>query len=255
LKENREAFMDAGMTAFDTVTYAKKGHIAYITLNRPMALNAFSIQMRDDLYEVMSAVLIDDEVRVALVQGAGEKAFCAGADLTEFLTAPSQNEARLIRHRRDLWRLILSIPQPLIAAIQGYCLGSGMEIAMCCDLRMASEDAEFGLPEVGLGILPGAGGTQTVTRTIGVSRALDMLLTNRWLKSDEAYRFGLVNRVVPRDDLLRTAEETADRISTFDPVVVRKIKEAVRRGIDLPLLEGLELERRLAAQVKQRDRS
>ncbi len=238
------------MNGFETIIYEKKERIGYVTLNRPRALNSYSVQMRDELYEALLAIKDDDEVRVALFQGAGEKAFCAGADLTEFLTAPSVVEARQIRARRDLWRLFVHMPQPLIAAIHGYCLGSGIEIAMCCDIRIAADDAQFGLPEVGLGILPGAGGTQTIPRVIGPSRALDMLLTSRWIKSDEAYRSGLVNRVVPKSGLLAAAEATATKIASFNPEVVRAAKEAVRRGADLPLTEGLALERLLGGKLR-----
>ena len=235
------------MDGFQTIIYEKKEQIAYVTLNRPQALNAYSVQMRDDLYEVLSAIRDDDEVRVAILKGAGDKAFCAGADLTEFLTAPSVVKARKIRAARDLWRLFLSIPQPLIAALHGYVLGSGMEIALLCDLRIASDDVVFALPEVGLGIIPGAGGTQTLPRIIGLSWSLDMLLTNRRLTSDEAYRIGLVNRVVPRAKLLPTAESMARKIASFDPAAVRKAKEAVLRGLDLSLSDGLDLEKRLAS--------
>lgn len=235
------------MDGFQTVIYEKKDHIGYVTLNRPQALNAYSVQMRDDLYEVLSAIKDDDEVRVAIVKGAGDKAFCAGADLTEFLTAPSVVEARRIRAVRDLWRLFLSIPQPLIAALHGYVLGSGMEIALFCDLRIASDDVLFGLPEVGFGIIPGAGGTQTLPRIMGLSWSLDMLLTNRRLTSDEALCIGLVNRVVPRAELLPTVEGIARTIASFEPTAVRKAKEAVLRGADLPLPDGLDLERRLAS--------
>lgn len=234
------------MDGFQTVTYEKKDHIGYVTLNRPQALNAYSVQMRDDLYEVLSAIKDDDEVRVAIVKGAGDKAFCAGADLTEFLTAPSVVEARRIRAVRDLWRLFLSIPQPLIAALHGYVLGSGMEIALFCDLRIASDDVLFGLPEVGFGIIPGAGGTQTLPRIMGLSWSLDMLLTNRRLTGDEALGVGLVNRVVPRAELLPTVEGIARTIASFEPAAVRKAKEAVLRGADLPLSDGLNLERLLA---------
>ena len=241
------------MNGFETILYEKKEHIAYVTLNRPQALNAYSVQMRDDLYEVLRAIKDDDEVRVAIVKGAGDKAFCAGADLKEFLTAPSAIEARQIRFRRDLWKLFLSIPQPLIAAVHGYVLGSGMEIAACCDIRIASEDAVFGLPEVGLGIIPGAGGTQTIPRLIGVSRSLEMLLTNRWIPADEAYRFGLVNRVVPKGEHIKTAEEMARKIASFDPEAVRRAKEAITRGIDMSLQEGLELEKRLILKRRSSD--
>jgi enoyl-CoA hydratase/carnithine racemase len=241
------------MNGFETVLYEKKGHIASVTLNRPRALNAYSIQMRDDLYEVLRAIKDDDEIRVAVVKGAGDKAFCAGADLTEFLTAPSAIEARQIRFRRDLWKLFLSIPQPLIAAVHGYVLGSGMEIAACCDIRVASEDAVFGLPEVGLGIIPGAGGTQTIPRLIGVSRSLEMLLTNRWIPCDEAYSFGLVNKMVPKGEHVKTAEEIALRIASFDPEAVRRAKEAITKGLDMSLQEGLELEKRLILKRKSSD--
>ncbi len=236
---------------FETILYEKKEHVACVTLNRPQALNAYSVQMRDDLYEVLRAIKDDDEVRVAIVKGAGDKAFCAGADLKEFLTAPSAIEARQIRFRRDLWKLFLSVPQPLIAAIHGYVLGSGMEIAACCDIRIASEDAVFGLPEVGLGIIPGAGGTQTIPRLIGVSRALEMLLTNRWIPADEAYQFGLVNQVVSKGKHVKTAEEMALKIASFNPDAVKRAKEAITRGIDMSLQDGLELEKRLTLGRRQ----
>ena len=237
------------MNGFETILYEKKEHIAYVTLNRPSALNAYSVQMRDDLYEVLRAIKDDDEVRVTIIKGAGDKAFCAGADLKEFLTAPSAIEARQIRFRRDLWKLFLSIPQPLIAAVHGYVLGSGMEIAVCCDIRIASEDTVFGLPEVELGIIPGAGGTQTIPRIMGLSRSLDMLLTGRRLNAREAHDTGLVNRVVPRNELLPKAEEMAQRIASLDSAAVRKAKEAILRGSDLSLLDGLFLETRLASEL------
>jgi enoyl-CoA hydratase len=234
---------------FKTLLYEKKNAIASVTINRPEALNVYNIQMRDDLYEVLSALKDDDEVRVAIFKGAGEKAFCAGADLSEFLTAPSPTEARRARFERDVWGLFLSIPQPLIAAVHGYALGSGIEIALCCDIRIASDDAKFGLPEVGLGIIPAAGGTQTVPRTIGRARALEMLLSNRWIGAEEAYQIGLVNKVVPREKLLETAQEMAQTIASYDPRAVRNAKQAVVRGIELPLSQALELEKRLALEV------
>jgi len=235
------------MGGFETVIYEKDDRgIATVTLNRPKALNAFNIRMRDDLYEVLSAIKIDDEVRAVIFKGEGEKAFCAGADLKEFLTAPSTVKARRIRQVRDLWRLFLSMPQPLIAALHGYVLGSGMEIALYCDLRIASEDVVFGLPEVGLGILPAAGGTQTLPRHLGLAASLDMLLTGRRLKGKEAFDSGLVNQLVAKDRLLQSAEEVALKIASFDPVVVRNAKQAVKKGMDMTLEQGLELEQRLA---------
>ncbi len=238
------------MNGFKTLIYEKIDHIAHVTINRPHALNVYNIQMRDDLYEVLNAIKDDSEVRVAIFKGAGEKAFCAGADLSEFLTAPSPTVARQVRFGRDVWGLFLSIPQPLIAAVHGYVLGSGIEIALSCDIRIASEDARFGLPEVGLGIIPAAGGTQTLPRAIGRAKALEMLLTNCWLSAEDAYHFGLVNRVVPRGKLLENAEEMARKAASFSPAAVRKAKEAVVRGVELKLQEGLDLEKRLASELR-----
>ncbi len=240
---------EVSVSSFETLIYEKSGNIAYVTLNRPQALNVYNIQMRDDLYQVLSAIKDDSEVRVAIFKGAGEKAFCAGADLSEFLTAPSPIIARQVRFRRDVWNLFLNIPQPLIAALHGYVLGSGIEIALCCDIRIASEDARFGLPEVGLGIIPAAGATQTLPRTIGRARALEMLLTNRWLNGEEAFRMGLVNHVVPRDKLLQTAEEMAQKIASYNPIAVRNAKQAVLRGLDLTLTEGLDLAKALTSNL------
>lgn len=235
------------MSGFETLIYEKEDRIAYVTLNRPDALNAYNIRMRNDLFEVLGAIRDDPEVRVAIFKAAGEKAFCAGADLSEFLTAPSPVIARQVRFGRDVWGLFLSLPQPLIAAVHGYVIGSGIEIALCCDIRIASEDARFRLPEVGLGIIPAAGGTQTLPRAIGAARALEMLLTTRWMHSEEACRTGLVNQVVPRSRLLETAREMARQIAAFDPAVVRNAKQAVIRGLDLSLEQGLAIERTLAS--------
>jgi enoyl-CoA hydratase/carnithine racemase len=237
------------MSVFKTLIYEKKDSIASVTLNRPQVLNIYNIQMRDDLYEVLRAIKDDSEVRVAIFKGAGEKAFCAGADLSEFLTAPSPVVARQVRFERDVWGLFLGIPQPLIAALQGFVLGSGIEIALCCDIRIASEDVQFGLPEVGLGIIPAAGGTQTLPRIVGRARALEMLLTSQWIGGEEAFRFGLVNRVVPKEKLLQTAAEMAKKIASYPPDAVQKAKEAIIRGLDLSLSEGLDLERRLASEL------
>ena len=237
------------MTAFDTLLYEKQDGVAYVTLNRPEALNAYNIQMRDDLYQILSAIKDDDEVLVAIFKGVGKKAFCAGADLSEFLSAPSPVVARQVRFERDVWRLFLKIPQPLIAALHGYVLGSGIEIALCCDIRIASEDSQFGMPEVDLGIIPAAGGTQTLPRTVGRARALEMLLANRWINAEEAYHIGLVNRVVPTDEQLKVAEEIAKKIASCNPRAVRYAKQAVVRGLDLSLADGLDLEKRLASQL------
>ena len=233
------------MTDFRVIIYEKQEGIAYITLNRPQVLNAYNIGMRDELYEVLGAVRDDDEVKVIILKGAGEKAFCAGADLTEFLTAPPPVFARRARFIRDVWGRFLSIEKPFIAAMHGYVLGSGIEMALCCDIRLAAEDARFGLPEPGLGIIPAAGGSQTLPRTVGRAAALDMLMSGRWLNADKALKMKLVNRVVPRDRLLAEAEALAGRIGSHDSRAVRYAKQAVVCGLDLTLKEGLQLEARL----------
>lgn len=234
------------MSAFETLIFEKRGDVAHVTLNRPEVLNIHNVQMRDDMFEVLSAIKGDTEIRVAVFSGAGEKAFCAGADLSEFLTSPPPTAAREVRLDRDLWGLFLSIPQPLIAAVHGYVLGSGLEMALCCDLRIAADNARFGLPEVGLGMIPAAGGTQTVPRMAGLGQALDMLLTNRWIDAKEAFETGLINKVVTPDRLIPEAEEMAHKIASLKPRVIRSAKQAVMRGLDLPLAQGLELEKRIA---------
>ena len=237
------------MSDFQVVIYEKENNIGYVTLNRPEALNAYNIQMRDELYQVLGAINDDPEVRVAILKGAGDRAFCAGADLTEFLTAPSPVIARQVRWERDIWGLFLSITKPLIAALHGYVLGSGIEMALCCDIRVASNDARFGVPEMGLGIIPAAGGSQTLPRLIGRGHALEMLLSGRWVEADEALRLKLVNRVVSRDNLLPTVEEIANKVKAYSPVALSYAKRAINQGLDLSLEQGLELEARLVERL------
>ncbi len=237
------------MPAFETLIYEINEHIATVTLNRPQALNAYSVKMRDELYEVLGAIEADAEVRVTILKGAGPKAFCAGADLTEFLTAPAPVFAREARFARDIWGRFAGIQKPFIAALHGYVLGSGIEMSLYCDIRLCSDDARFGLPEVTLGIIPAAGGSQTLPRAIGPSAALDILLSGRWLEAREALRLKLVNRVVPRADLYAEAQRLAERIGARDPRAVSAAKQAVTRGLDLDLAAGLRLEKILARQL------
>ncbi len=234
---------------FETILLEKEGAVARVTLNRPQALNVYNVRMRDELYQVLGAIRDDPDVDAVILQGAGDRAFCAGADLSEFLTAPPPAAARRVRWERDVWGLFLRLPQPVVAALHGYVLGSGMEMALCCDIRIASEDARFGLPEVTLGIIPAAGGSQTLPRTIGRARSLEMLLANRWLDAREALAAGLVNRVVPRADLAADAERLARQVASRPRLTVRATKEAVSRGAGLSLPQGFALERRLARRV------
>ena len=239
------------MNGFETIVFEKSPGIAWITLNRPRVLNAYNIQMRDDLYEVLTAINDDPEIAAVILKGAGEKAFCVGADLTEFGTAPSPVIARQIRRERDVWGLLLSLKQPLLAALHGYVLGSGVEIACCCDIRIASEDVVFGMPEVSLGMIPAAGGSQTLSRLLRSGKALETLLTGQRINASEAYRIGLVNEVVPRQELLPTIEKVAAKIMSMSPEAVRRAKEAVVSGLDMSLAEGLALERRLFALLRR----
>ena len=229
--------------------YSKSGAVAHIVLNRPRVMNAYNVQMRDELFFTLEAVRDDPDVRVAVISGAGERAFCAGADLTEFGTAPSQIIARQVRWERDIWGLFLALRKPLVAAMRGYVIGSGVEIACLCDIRIAADDAQFALPEVALGMIPAAGGTQTLRRVVGASRALEMVLSNRRVGAEEARRIGLAHTVVPADALMNEADEVAHRLADLNPTALALAKRAILEGMDMPLVAGLELERRLVGQV------
>jgi enoyl-CoA hydratase/carnithine racemase len=236
------------MSAFETVIYEKDGGVARLTLNRPTKLNAVNLTMRDELWYVFLAFRDDPDARVLVVRGAG-RAFCSGADVSEFGTAPTYVEARRARQERDLWGLLLHLPKPTIAAVHGYALGAGCEMSLLCDLRIAADDARFGLPEVGLGYIPSAGGTQTLPRVVPPGVALHMILTGDPVEAREAYRLRLVHRVVPRDGLDAAAEAWARALAERDPRALSYAKDAIVRGLDLPLREGLALEARLAAMV------
>ena len=236
-------------TEQDTVLYSKRGAVAHLTLNRPRRLNAYNVAMRDELYTLLEAVRDDPDVRAVVLGGAGERAFCAGADLSEFGTAPSQAVARAVRWERDVWGLFLAIDKPIIAAVHGYVIGSGVEMACLCDLRIASDDATFAMPEAALGMAPAAGGSQTLPRVLGRGTALEILLAGRRLTADEARRAGLVHRVVPRESLAREADAAAQALAALEPAAVSAAKRAIRHGLDAPLRRALQLEERLAVQV------
>ena len=229
-----------------TVKYERRdGGIAVLTLNRPGALNAFNVQMRDEVFEALMAVRDDDEVRGVLVRGAGDRAFCAGADLSEFGSTPSQAIARSIRWERDVWGLWLSLNKPIVAAIQGYCLGSGIEIAAACDVRIAADTAGFGMPEVGLGFLPAAGGTQLLPQLLGQGRTLELLLTGHRFTAKEALHYGLVSEVVSHGMLEGRAMDALRTILQAPSSALAAAKRVVSEGLDLPLAEAMALERRV----------
>jgi enoyl-CoA hydratase/carnithine racemase len=232
------------MGAFETLIYEKEGAVARISLDRPDVLNAYNVQMRDDICEALGAVSEDPDVRALLITGEG-RAFCAGADLTEFGTAPSLAIARRVRWERDVWGQLINLSKPVVAALHGYCMGSGLEIALLCDLRLAAQDTVFAMPEVRLGMIPAAGGTQTLPRTAGTSQAVDLLLTGRRFRADEALSMGLVTRLFAPDLLREKAWEVARQLAEIDPAVVATLKRSLSEGNDLPLRDALDLERRL----------
>ncbi|MBM3925560.1 MAG: enoyl-CoA hydratase/isomerase family protein [SAR202 cluster bacterium] len=236
------------MEAFDTILYLKDGHVATITLNRPQIRNAFDTRMRDDLWQALEAVRDDTDVKCVVLNGAGFD-FCAGADLTEFGAAPSLSVAREVRWERDIWGLFLDMAKPLIASIHGHCIGSGLEMAMLCDIRIVSYDAKFSMPETHLGLIPAAGGTQTISRAIGLAPALELLLTGHVVGAEEASKLGLATKVVSVKSLQAETLNLADRLASLDSKAAAGLKEAIHRGADLPLDRSLELERRLALKL------
>ncbi len=236
------------MSGFSTLLYEKDCPVAHISLNRPQALNAYNIQMRDDFSEALAAVRDDLDVRALLITGQG-RVFCAGADLTEFGTAPSQAVAREVRWQRDVWGQLLSLAKPVVVAVHGYCIGSGVEIALLGDLRIGAAGTIFAMPEVHLGMIPAAGGTQTLPRNLGRSDALELLLTGRRFDAQEALTMGLLTRVVPDGKLLEEAWRIAGHLAEVDADLLATAKACLLRGGDLPLAEALRLESRLAARA------
>lgn len=230
---------------FQTIIYTKEGGLAWITLNRPHVLNAINLQMRDELWEAVHAARFDPEVEVVIFRGAGERAFSAGADISDFGSSPSYIEARRARYQRDLWGVMEEFPKPTIACLHGWCLGAGLELPLFCDLRIASEDARLGLPEVNLGYIPSAGGTQTLPRTISKTMALQMIFTGGPINAEEALKLGLVHKVVPKDRLWQEGEAWG-RSLLGKGQALSLLKRALRRGLELPLFQALTvLEERL----------
>lgn len=219
-----------------------------LTLNRPRVLNAYDRDMRDALFEGLELAADDDSVAVVVLRGAG-RAFSSGGDLHEFGTAPSAVRAREIRQVRDVWRRLATVPAVTLASVHGVAAGGGLEMALLCDLILCAQDARLGLTETALGAIPGVGGTQTLPRAVGEGRAAEMLLAGRWIEGREAARTGLASNAVPQERLDVTAKRWARRIARLDPVVARASLEALRRGRDLQLADGLSLEKRLARRL------
>ena len=230
------------MSNFTTVKYFKDNSIANIVLNRPEVLNAYNMQMRDDMYQILSAVRDDSDVFAITITGQGDRAFCTGADLTEFGSNPSKVSARQVRWERDVWGLLYSISKPIVAGMNGYVVGSGLEMALLCDIRVASEDCLFWLPESGLGMLPAAGGSQSLPRIIGEAAALDLLLTGRRVDAEEALGIGLVHEIVPKEQLKERTMVWAGMLVKQPSDIIERIKYMIGRGMDGPLETGIDLE-------------
>jgi enoyl-CoA hydratase len=219
------------------------GHpgVALATIDRPDARNALSFALLAELADGLETLDRDGEVRAIVLTGAGERAFAAGADIVEL--AEQTPERLAAEGHFEAWDRIAAIGLPVIAAVRGYALGGGCELAMACDLIVAGEDAQFGQPEIRIGVMPGAGGTQRLTRAVGQARAMELILTGRMLPAEEAFAAGLVSRVVPAAETLASAIELADAIAGMPPLAVRAAKAAVRAAAELPLSEGLRRER------------
>ena len=227
--------------SYETVLLDRRDRVAVITINRPEKRNALNIQTRAEGAAILDELRADDSVRVVIITGAGDKAFIAGADIAEFAdrTAISQREIML---ERGLFNAVDTFPKPIIAMVNGYCLGGGCEVALACDIRVASETASFGQPEINLGIIPGGGGTQRLPRLVGEGNAMEMILTGEIIDAQTAFNLGLVNHVVPADQLEIKTMEIANRIAEKSPIALRLAKEAIKLAARSNLDEGLRRE-------------
>ena len=218
-----------------------EGRVATLTINRPDKLNALNIETRSRMVQELDELARDEEVRVVVITGAGEKSFVAGADIGEFEGRTPIDQFRVMTDA-SVFQAVGDFPKPIIAAINGFCLGGGCELAMACDIRIASDKAKLGQPEINLGLLPGGGGTQRLPRLVGMGVALKLLYTGDFVRADEALRIGLVDEVVAAEDLPARAQELAAAIAQKSPVALRLIKQAVRASVRTPLDEGLRQE-------------
>jgi enoyl-CoA hydratase/carnithine racemase len=253
IQSAKSAKKEVGEMEYQTIIYEVRNQIAFVTFNRPESMNAVNRQMARDLVDACKRIEDDNAIRIAIFTGAGEKAFSAGMDLKERAESGSspieRRQQKLSATIHTQSRAVAAITKPTIAAIRGYCVGGGLEFALACDMRVAAEDAKLGLAEVKRGLIPGAGGTQRLARTVGVAKALEICLTGDTVSGVEALRLGLANITVPAGEVMKAAEDLANRILKGAPMSVLFIKEAIKKGVELSLDEGFRLESDLSALV------
>jgi len=227
---------------YQTLIYEKKENIGVLTINRPQRMNAISNELTSELKKFLDEIENDDELRVLVITGAGDKAFVAGADINELVDRDALIGRRVSRQRQEIFSRIENLHVPAIAAVNGYALGGGLELALACSIRVCSDKAQFGAPEVKLGIIPGDGGTQRLPRLVGLGRAMEMILTGDFIDAEEAYRIGLVNKIVPHEELMEKTMELAKKIASRPPLAVRYAKETVNRSLEGSTVSGFALE-------------
>jgi len=228
--------------AYDTLLYEQRNAIGFVTIHRPEKLNALNRRVMEELFDCFQALQNDHDVRAVILTGAGEKAFVAGADINELAVETAVEGKETSRRGHRVLDLIEHLGKPVIAAINGFALGGGCELAMACTLRVAAEHAKFGQPEVKLGVIPGYAGTQRLPRLVGKCRAMEIILTGEQVTAAEAYRMGLVNQVVPGPELLKAAEKLAQKIVVNAPLAIKFAMEAVNHGMEMTEAEGQFLE-------------
>jgi enoyl-CoA hydratase len=226
------------------IQYELNEYVGVITVNRPKALNALNAQVIKELDETLDAMDLN-VVRVLIITGAGEKSFVAGADIAEMSTLTKAQGEAFSKAGNDVFRKLETFPVPVIAAINGFALGGGCELSMSCDIRLCSENAIFGQPEVGLGILPGFGGTQRLARIVGIGKAKELIYTASNIKADEAYKIGLVNAVYPVEELMPAAKKLALKITRNAPIAVRACKKAINEGLQVDMDKAIIIEEKL----------
>ena len=228
--------------AYKNILFEVEDRIAYVTINRPQVLNALNIETVEELSKVFSAIEEDEKVASVILTGAGEKAFIAGADIGELVKLDALGGRDFSLNGQRVFNQIESLSKPVIAAVNGFALGGGCELALACTLRVAAETARFGQPEINLGIIPGYGGTQRLARLVGKGQALEMVLTGNMVSAEEAYRIGLVNKVAPLSDLLNEAKKQAEVIMSKGPIAIKLAMVAINQGLQMSLQQGFQME-------------